>query len=55
MKKTNKLLVFITLMTLAAILLVSPIFAGASWASGNKETVTIPKEEYERLKKYEVA
>lgn len=54
MKKTNKLLVFITLMTLAAILLVSPIFAGASWASGNKETVTIPKEEYERLKKYEL-
>jgi len=40
---------------LALLLVLGPLGARASWFSSSKgDTVTIPKEEYERLKQYEL-
>lgn len=55
MIKHRYLLKRISLLLLSVLLAIPPFMAGASWFNQSKaETVTIPKEEYERLKQYEL-
>lgn len=50
----NKRLLTSIMAALLAVMLVVPFLVQAGWfSSGSKETVTISKEEYERLKQYE--
>ena len=52
--KNNKRLLTGLLATMLAVMLLAPFLGQAGWlSSGSKETVTISKEEYERLKQYE--
>ena len=53
MKNNKRLLITLTA-SLLVLMLLSPFLVNASWfSSSSKETVTISKEEYERLKQYE--
>ncbi len=46
--KQSRLVVFV----LIALMVTAPLLAGANWFGSGRTTVTIPREEYERLKQY---